>query len=334
MWFVVTFKNDIKKKQIGNDYFYGVNIMASFEELKNMILVTEKEEDHLYHMSKKKDHIIEKRRMLPNKKYKKDPEKADRIYAGREEVKNRDSGYESVRKPLSDKGYDTINKAQDYMRKLSQSDKEEDEKKLDTAKKAIHNISKTSRDRDLIITTSDSSKSPHLSDPNGKNKTLVVDTLGKVDDAGLGASIGKKIKLNKRGKYYHASPVKGLTSLKPQRESLSNRNDMKHDDEGNTTKMDVKGSYFYAKKRIYISTTPLKEYAGKNGAIYQLIDIPEYGYTNRIGLYIEPDKPIAVKDVTDQFVKESVIDLKLEIFESCCNGEITEEERDTLLELL
>lgn len=98
--------------------------------------------------------------------------------------------------------------------------------------------------------------------------------------------------------------------------------------------MDIKSSYFYAKKRICISTTPIKEYADKNGAIYQLIDIPEYGYTNRIGLYIEPDKPIAVKDVTDRFVKESVIDLKLEIFESCHNSEITEEERDTLIELI
>lgn len=308
--------------------------MASFEELKNKILVTEKEEDHLYHMTKKKEHIINKGRMLPNKKYKKDPEKADKIYTGREEVNKRDKGYDSVKKSLTDKEYNTINKAQDYMRKLSQSDDEKDEKKLDTAKKALHNISKTPKDRDIIVSTSDVSKSSQLAQSDGKNKTLIVDTLGKIDDAGLGMSIGKKIRLNKRGKYYHASPIKGLTTLKPQRESLSSRQDVKHDDKDNFLKIDTKSSYFYAKKRIYISTTPIKEYAGKNGAIYQLIDIPEYGYTNRIGLYIEPDKPIAVKDVTDQFMKESVIELKLEIFESCHNGEITEEERDMLLILI
>ena len=36
----------------------------------------------------------------------------------------------------------------------------------------------------------------------------------------------------------------------------------------------------------------------------------------------------------EKSVKESVSEIRLDIFESCHNGEITEEERDTLLKLI
>lgn len=43
------------------------------------------------------------------------------------------------------------------------------------------------------MSTSDSSKSSHFSQPDGENKTLIVDTFGKIDDAGLGITVGKKL---------------------------------------------------------------------------------------------------------------------------------------------
>ena len=142
--------------------------------------------------------------------------------------------------------------------------------------------------------------------------------------------MGKRIKLDKNKKYYHASPKKGLKFLNPQREGKSNRLDFNKDEDG----FESKSSYFYPKGRIYITENkPAASYAGDNGAIYELIDVPEYGYTNRIGYYIEPEKPLRVKDVTSEFIKqESVIDIKLDIYESCYFGEITEEERNILLE--
>ena len=51
--------------------------------------ITEKEEDYIHHMEKKKaaaDRLGVDIDDLPNKKYKKDPKKADLYYAGKEKI--------------------------------------------------------------------------------------------------------------------------------------------------------------------------------------------------------------------------------------------------------
>ena len=257
--------------------------------------VNESEEDYSKHMKKKEDaskRIGKDISSLPNKKYIKDGIKADRYYSGREAIKS-EPQFKEGRKNLNDNQYNTINKSIDYIRrKAADTSDENSEKKVNLATKAIKNITKTNLDGDVAIQVSKGK-----GEDGREQKQLYSLAYAKELDGnafyGYG-STGKRIKLDKTKTYYHASSKGGLKYLTPQKEGYSNRNDYKGDDI-NGNPIESKSSYIYPSKRIYITSDKPDKKFGSH--LYRLLKIPEYGYTNRIGYYIEPNGPIPVEEI-------------------------------------
>lgn len=201
--------------------------------------------------------------------------------------------------------------------------------------------------RELCMLTGVSSKkiirSGSADAPRADNGYFYVATHNKKEQK-------KSASLPPGTKLYHTSSVPNLTELKPtfRAGSLTPKK----------YKNGLDSRYFsadsmYPSKRVYFfidnpgsrtTTSNEGKYVAKEGEyVYQYTgSLANVKYDTEGGngksVYIETDKPVPVKDVTSQFkeknVKESVVNLKLEIYESCYHGEISEEERNQLLSII
>lgn len=256
---------------------------------KLLLALYEKEEDHPDHMEKKEE--AEKRlgKSLPNKKYMKNPDKADRYYKGKEEVKKKEPGFTDKTSNISEKDYKKYVKLQRYMRKLANKTDDESKKKYEVANKALHTITKTPQEHSMMSITTRKDK-----DGDTGKTTHSLQTVSWADKtkSPLFGKLGEKVKLDKSKTYYHSSPVKGIKELRPQREGKGNRVDYAQKDDGD--ELNVKGSVFYTKGRIYIAEDPGDTY-GKY--LYKLNKVPDYAYVNTHGYYVVVDEPIPVTQI-------------------------------------
>lgn len=255
-----------------------------------LLALYEKEEDHSDHMEKKKE--AEKRlgKSLPNKKYIKNPDNADKYYQGHEEMVKRKQDCTSNISNISEEDYKKYVKLQRYIRRLANKTDSESKKKYDVAIKALHNITKTPNDHTMMSISTKSSKNRNTGETIRSLETVSWAERMKHP---LNKDIGKKVKLDKNKTYYHCTPLNGIKELRPAREGKSSREDMRGKWEEWDT--DLKSSIFYTKGRIYFSEDePMTSY-GKH--VYKLNKVPDYAYVGIRGYYLVPDEPIPVTQI-------------------------------------
>lgn len=254
----------------------GVTTLEFAEKVNELAYnkyVIEAEEDHQEHMKRKRDAEQAQGKELKNKKYIKDSKKADLIYSGREKIAKKPKWHET-RHVADDKKFGNTEKVISYMKKVGTTNTPEDDKKYLRAKKILDNVTKSPEGSDI--------NSFVYHDKSSKEKISGSTSVYK-------GAFGSKVKLDKSRKYYHCTDLDGLKELRPQ--FIGHNNTFVRDDKD----VRVSSALFYPKKRIYITSDEPDKNFGKHG--YELLDVPNEGYPNRFGFYIEPERPVKVKQI-------------------------------------